>query len=41
MFGIEEIIDPRETRPLLVEWVRQAYEIVPTQLGPRTRMMRP
>jgi len=41
MFGIEEIIDPRETRPLLIEWVQQAYEIVPTQLGTRTRMMRP
>src|SRR5262249_35639364 len=31
-FGIEEIIDPRDTRPLLVDWVHQAYEIVPTQL---------
>lgn len=41
MFGIEEIIDPRDTRPLLIEWVRQAYEIVPAQLGPRARMMRP
>ena len=41
MFGIEEIIDPRDTRPLLVEWVHQAYEIVPTQLGIRTRAMRP
>jgi acetyl-CoA carboxylase carboxyltransferase component len=40
-FGIEEIIDPRDTRPLLVDWVRQAYEIVPTQLGLRTRTMRP
>jgi acetyl-CoA carboxylase carboxyltransferase component len=40
-FGIEEIIDPRDTRPLLAEWVHQAYEIVPTQLGIRTRMMRP
>ncbi len=40
-FGIEEIIDPRDTRPLLVDWVHQAYEIVPTQLGPRTRTMRP
>lgn len=40
-FGIEEIIDPRDTRPLLVEWVHQAYEIVPTQLGIRTRTMRP
>jgi acetyl-CoA carboxylase carboxyltransferase component len=41
MFGIEEIIDPRDTRPLLVEWVHQAYEIVPTQLGIRSRTMRP
>lgn len=41
MFGIEEMIDPRDTRRLLVEWVRQAYEIVPTQLGIRTRAMRP
>lgn len=41
MFGVEEIIDPRDTRPLLVEWVRQAYEIVPTQLGIRSRTMRP
>ncbi len=40
-FGIEEIIDPRDTRPLLVDWVHQAYEIVPTQLGPRLRTMRP
>ncbi len=40
-FGIEEIIDPRDTRPLLVDWVHQAYEVVPTQLGPRARSMRP
>ncbi len=40
-FGVEEIIDPRDTRPLLCEWVHQAYEIIPTQLGPRTRTMRP
>ncbi|MFZ0889004.1 MAG: carboxyl transferase domain-containing protein [Candidatus Binataceae bacterium] len=41
-FGIEEIIDPRDTRPLLVDWVRLAYEnIIPTQLGIRTRTMRP
>jgi acetyl-CoA carboxylase carboxyltransferase component len=40
-FGIEEIIDPRDTRPLLIEWVHQAYEIVPTQLGIRSRTMRP
>ncbi|HYA34045.1 MAG TPA: carboxyl transferase domain-containing protein [Candidatus Binataceae bacterium] len=40
-FGIEEIIDPRDTRPILCEWVHQAYEIVPTQLGLRSRTMRP
>jgi acetyl-CoA carboxylase carboxyltransferase component len=40
-FDIKEIIDPRETRPLLCEWVHQAYEIIPTQLGPRTHTMRP
>jgi acetyl-CoA carboxylase carboxyltransferase component len=40
-FGIEEIIDPRDTRPLLCDWVHQAYEVVPKQLGPRTRTMRP
>src|ERR1035437_5913351 len=40
-FGIEEIIDPRDPRPILVDWVHQAYEIVPTQLGVRTRTMRP
>jgi len=39
-FGIEEIIDPRDTRPLLVEFVRRAYRIVardprPKQIGPR------
>ncbi len=40
-FGIEEIIDPRDTRRLLCEWIRLAYEIIPTQLGIRTRTMRP
>jgi acetyl-CoA carboxylase carboxyltransferase component len=40
-FWIEEIIDPRETRPLLVDWARQAYARVATDLGPRTRGMRP
>lgn len=40
-FGIEEIIDPRDTRPLLCDWVRLAYEIIPTQLGPKSRTPRP
>jgi acetyl-CoA carboxylase carboxyltransferase component len=40
-FGIEEIIDPRETRPLLVEWARRAYEIVCSERGPKARGFRP
>ena len=33
-FGIEEIIDPRDTRPLLVDFVEDAWRVVKTQLGP-------
>jgi acetyl-CoA carboxylase carboxyltransferase component len=40
-FGIEEIIDPRDTRPLLGEWIEQAYELLPSQLGPKSRTPRP
>jgi len=40
-FGVEDIIDPRQTRPLLVEWARRAYEIVGMQLGPKARGLRP
>jgi acetyl-CoA carboxylase carboxyltransferase component len=40
-FGIEEIIDPRDTRPLLCEWVATAYERLPSQLGPKYRGCRP
>lgn len=40
-FGVEEIIDPRDTRPLLVEWARRAYATTRSQLGPRARGMRP
>ncbi|MEN3334912.1 MAG: hypothetical protein V7641_4277 [Blastocatellia bacterium] len=40
-FGIEEIIDPRETRPLLCDWVETAYSLLPTQLGPTYRGFRP
>ena len=32
-FGVEEIIDPRETRPLLCDWVNDAYAILPSQPG--------
>jgi acetyl-CoA carboxylase carboxyltransferase component len=40
-FGIEEIIDPRDTRPLLCDWVELAYELLPSQLGVRLRGCRP
>jgi acetyl-CoA carboxylase carboxyltransferase component len=40
-FGVEHMIDPRETRPILCEWVNQAYRIEATQLGPRARGYRP
>jgi len=39
--GVEEVIDPRDTRPLLCEFVRQAQEVTATQLGPKFRGMRP
>lgn len=40
-FGIEEIIDPRRTRPLLCEWIENAYRLLPSQLGVTRRGMRP
>ncbi len=39
-FAVEDIIDPRETRPILCDWVEQAYEVLPRQLGPTLRGMR-
>ena len=41
LMGLEEVIDPRDTRPLLCEFVRQAQEVTATQLGPKFRGMRP
>jgi acetyl-CoA carboxylase carboxyltransferase component len=40
-FSIEEIIDPRDTRPLLTDWASLAYDNEATRLGPKTRGMRP
>ncbi len=40
-FGIEEVIDPRDTRPLLCQWVKLAYDLLPSQLGPKARTSRP
>jgi acetyl-CoA carboxylase carboxyltransferase component len=33
-FSIEDIIDPRDTRPLLSDFVRMAQNVIKTQLGP-------
>ncbi len=42
-FAVEDIIDPRDTRPMLADWLQIAYEQqLPTQLGIRVRYgMRP
>ena len=41
LMGVEEVIDPRDTRPLLCEFVKQAWDVTATQLGPKYRGMRP
>ncbi len=40
-FGVEEIIDPRDTRRLLCDWVETAWRLLPERLGPTARGMRP
>lgn len=40
-FDIEEIIDPRETRPLLCEWIALAYRSMDLKPGPKARGHRP
>ncbi len=39
-FGIEDIIDPRETRPLLCDWIETAFSIEKTRLGIKRRGLR-
>ena len=42
-FGVEEIVDPRDTRPLLCAWARRAHEVVAHERGggPKARGPRP
>jgi len=40
-FGIESIIDPRDTRAMLCRWAHDAYAVVPHLLGASARSMRP
>jgi len=28
-FGVQDLIDPRDSRPLLCAWVRDAYRVLP------------
>ncbi|MGE0601896.1 MAG: acyl-CoA carboxylase subunit beta [Dehalococcoidia bacterium] len=37
-FAVEDIIDPRETRPLMVDFVRDAQRIIPDLLGQTSRI---
>ncbi len=32
-FGVQDLIDPRDTRPLLCAWVTDAYRVLPEQTG--------
>jgi acetyl-CoA carboxylase carboxyltransferase component len=42
-FTVEEIIDPRDTRPLLCDWAARAHELIAHDLhtGPKSRGLRP
>lgn len=40
-FGIEDVIDPRETRPLLCRWIEDAQRLLPGLAHDRGRTMRP
>lgn len=39
-FYIEQIIDPRDTRPMLCEWVEEAYDLLPETVGIKGRTFR-
>ncbi|GAA4623118.1 hypothetical protein GCM10023196_018000 [Actinoallomurus vinaceus] len=40
-FGVQDLIDPRDSRPLLCAWVRDAYRILPELTGPPSFGTRP
>ncbi len=40
-FGVQDIIDPRESRALLCDWVKDAYRLLPELIGPPAFGMRP
>ena len=40
-FNAEDLIDPRDTRPMLCEWLELVTDLLPPELGPKLRPMRP
>jgi len=40
-FGVQDLVDPRESRPLLCDWVADAYRVVPELTGRPSFGMRP
>ena len=40
-FDVEDVIDPRDTRPIICEWIGDAYAAERSRLGPKQRGMRP
>ena len=40
-FAIHELIDPRETRPMLCRWIDRAQPLLPQLLGPSGFALRP
>lgn len=40
-FGIDDIIDPRDTRAFLCQWIEDAYQVLPQELGIKRRGFRP
>jgi acetyl-CoA carboxylase carboxyltransferase component len=40
-FGLHDLIDPRDTRLVTVDFVRMAQTVIQTSLGPKARMTRP
>jgi acetyl-CoA carboxylase carboxyltransferase component len=39
-FRVPDIIDPRDTRPILCDWIEDAYAILPHQVGIKGRTIR-
>jgi len=40
-FSVEEIVDPRDTRPLLCDWAARASAVAAQRLGRKARGPRP